>query len=680
MRGKVQYGIGAAALAALCLFHICIARCGAPVYGGVLSAAAAAVLVVLPGLLFAGLTAAGKGPLWLTRSLVGGVALFAAASVAAAWSGLRFLVFAPAALSVWYAVRRKGKKANIASLRGWAVPLCVWLAFLVVYGVCSADYAHASALGVVTPNQDFYYNVANVDSLMQGFPPAQLRFAGMELRYHFLTELLAAGLCMATGISPFDMLGFFITPLLFAGMVCVVWECGAFVFRAGKKPCPWWLAFLLLFSCAGLHKVLENGRSPFWNLSIRHLITNINGMVLATLLMAAVLGLCEWSAREARSKAAFGYLALGVVLLAFSKAPIAGVAVIALACVAVVESARRKTFVPLGKAAAIAAVFAAIYFGYFSKNAQGAVELSLTGTLYKSYFVNILELVRHQAPALWKFAAAAAALAQAFLFSPAVVLLYLGGLARDVRRLGSIPAWRLFANAMAVGGMAAFFLFDHEAMSQMYFAFAGVFFMGALAAENLTDFLAWARERRGALTLALKAALAFWMAVSAATGCFVYGYLFKTNLPVLLEPAAAVQRFANKTPVTAAEEEALAWLREHCGEDEVFLTNRIHSGSALEGFSFIHTGLSGRSCYLETSKFAASNTGADGDEVVRRLHVIETVYGGADAQQWQALCRDEGIQWVVYLSYAAGDWICPQGAQPVFENECVTIFYVEPSP
>ena len=127
MRGKVQYGIGAAALAALCLFHICIARCGAPVYGGVLSAAAAAVLVVLPGLLFADLTAAGKGPLWLTRTLVGGVALFAAASVAAAWSGLRFLVFAPAALSVWYAVRRKGKKANIASLRGWAVPLCVWL-------------------------------------------------------------------------------------------------------------------------------------------------------------------------------------------------------------------------------------------------------------------------------------------------------------------------------------------------------------------------------------------------------------------------------------------------------------------------------------------------------------------------------------------------------------------------
>ena len=59
--------------------------------------------------------------------------------------------------------------------------------------------------------------------------------------------------------------------------------------------------------------------------------------------------------------------------------------------------------------------------------------------------------------------------------------------------------------------------------------------------------------------------------------------------------------------------------------------------------------------------------------------MIGTVYGGADAQDWQQLCREEGIRWVVYLSYAAGDWTCPQGAEPVFENECVTIFFVEPS-
>ena len=38
-----------------------------------------------------------------------------------------------------------------------------------------------------------------------------------------------------------------------------------------------------------------------------------------------------------------------------------------------------------------------------------------------------------------------------------------------------------------------------------------------------------------------------------------------------------------------------------------------------------------------------------------RLQVIGTVYGGADAQDWQQLCREEGIRWVVYLSYAAGD-------------------------
>lgn len=677
MCAQARNGVFAVAgVAALCVFHACVIRCGAPAYGGVLTAAAALVLIWLPGCFLRDILSGTQEELRLTQSLVCGLALFAAVSVAASWSGVHALIYLPAVLGAWQAVRRRGMGVP---WKKWTAPLGIWLAVLLVYGICAADYAHATALGVVTPNQDFYYNVANVDSLMQGFPPAQLRFAGMTLRYHFLTELTAAGLCMATGLGAFDMLGFFVTPLLLLAMLCVIWECGCFLFRDGKKASGWQIAFLLLFSCAGLYKVLDRGLSPFWNLMIRHLITNINGMVLATLLMAAVLGLYEWCMRNPRSQSAFVYLVLGVLLLTFSKAPIAGVAVIALVCASAVESIRGRTFRPFLKAAVVAAVFAAIYFGYFSKNAQGAVELSLTGTLYKSYFSNILQLIKIQTPSLWPAAVAAALLAQTFLFSPAVVLLYASGLVRDVRRMASLPAWRLFANAMAVGGMAAFFLFDHEAMSQMYFAFAGVFFMGALAAENLTDFLAWARGKRNLPIRAAKAVLAFWMAVSVATGLCQYAYLIKTNLPVLINPEAAVQRFPSKTPVTAAEEQALLWLRDHCGEDEVFLTNRIHSGSALESFSFIHTGISGRSCYLETSKLAASNTGADGDEILHRLQVIGTVYGGADAQDWQQLCREEGIRWVVYLSYAAGDWICPQGAEPVFENECVTIFFVEPS-
>lgn len=50
MRAQARNGVFAVAgVAALCVFHACVIRCGAPAYGGVLTAAAALVLIWLPG-------------------------------------------------------------------------------------------------------------------------------------------------------------------------------------------------------------------------------------------------------------------------------------------------------------------------------------------------------------------------------------------------------------------------------------------------------------------------------------------------------------------------------------------------------------------------------------------------------------------------------------------------------
>lgn len=678
--------------ASVCGYGAVAARCGASPLQGLLAAACGALCVVLPGVLTARFLC-GTG--WRTAptalSLVCGLAQFALAAVLASATGAHWLAGAvPLALAG--ALLWRERRAVRALVRRWrgipavgadAAALAAVCAFLLALcALCSARYAHPAALGAVAPDQDFYYNVGNVHSFLLGFPPRQLRYAGMTLRYHFLTELLAAGLSMATGIPAYDALGFWLTPMLLCGVLAALWECGQLLFGGGRAQTWLLLLFTLGSGSAGLYKVLAQGLCPFWNLSLRHLFTNINGMTLVTLLLAAFAALfaalCRAGFRGCRGVCCAA--ALCFFLLCFAKAPVAGVAALAALCAGAALALRRAegSGRALAFAALLLAVFAALYGLYYSVNAAGSVTLSFTGTLYKSYFRNILALIRAKSRALWLLAVPCCMLAQSVCMAPGAAVLALSGLWRDVRglfaRAGACPpGWRLLAWAMAAGGLLAFFLFDHEAMSQMYFAFAGLFFLNLLAADRASALLSLARSRGLWPRLAALAAAGL-MAAGVCTAACTDVYLARTGLQPLLYGAQAATQQPSKTPVTAGEEEAMAWLAAHSGPQEVFATNRVHSGKAEEGFSFIYTGLSGRACYLETFKYAASNTGAPAQEVWRRVDVVYELFSGPSADRAQALCAAEGIGWLAYSRVAYGAWAPPDGLTPAFDNGDVAIY------
>ena len=127
-------------------------------------------------------------------------------------------------------------------------------------------------------------------------------------------------------------------------------------------------------------------------------------------------------------------------------------------------------------------------------------------------------------------------------------------------------------------------------------------------------------------------------------------------------------------------------LRSEMQPGEQFITNRIHTGKALEGLSNVYTGLSGRQCYMEGFKYAISNLGVTSEEALARVETAKTLFSAqTGAQAAQAL--PEGVQVTVYSKHAyqrgwevvavqpcvAERWPAEGPLSPVFGNDVVLV-------
>ena len=136
----------------------------------------------------------------------------------------------------------------------------------------------------------------------------------------------------------------------------------------------------------------------------------------------------------------------------------------------------------------------------------------------------------------------------------------------------------------------------------------------------------------------------------------------------------------------------MAWLAENTPETSLLATNRSHTGLALEGLSNVYSGLSGRRFYMESFKYARTNLGVPEGEIARRVGAMKALFGADIApKDAAALCRDAGIDYVVYSRQAArrawditeqpaagifaGDG-APDGFALVFENDDVAVYRV----
>ena len=629
------------------------------------------------------------GPAAQAAGLVLAFAVFAGLAVLSSAVGSVWLVrLLPLAAVLGLPVaarRRRGSFAAVLQTLRAYLPLAAVAGVLALISAAGAGlFAHPAAVGQITPSQDFFWNLGNAESFLLGFPPADLRFAGVTLTYHYLTELLAAGLSMASGLAVYDVLAFYQTPLLLALLVWALWQLGQAVFGGSRAKSALLLAATFLLGCVSLYKVWPSGQSRFWNTGIRHLLTNINGQATATLFLCLfVLLFWQLAGQKFRAGAPLWVaLVLCFGLLCFAKGPVAGIVAIAAVAAVVWGGLRGGTsrggallFVLL-----VGGGFWLLYRFYFAAGASTSMVFSPAGTLQKSYFANYIALITAKSPLLGKLLLPVFMLLQTFCMAPAGVALYLFALLRDVRRLPRLDVPHLFWHAGAVGGMAAFFLFDHYAMSQIYFGFAGLFFINLLALDALGDAKNWFAKRLPAVRKVAAGTLGVLVAASAATGLLMQAQLAFAGLQVLaspLETAAQSTAQHGTVPLTAAEETGMRWLAAALQPGELFATNRIHTGAAQEGLSNVYSGLSGRGAYMESFKYAVSNMGVAGAQVEERLAVITAIFNADTPHSTvQSLCKAHGIRYLAYCPAFDGATAQFAGFLCVYDSEQLKIYEV----
>lgn len=566
--------------------------------------------------------------------------------------------------------------------------ILLYASLLLLYGFqCVVKYARPSAAGDSLSNQDFLWAVGNAESFKLGFPPQDIRYAGVRLQYHYFTELLAGGLSLVSGIGCYNILAFYLQPCILIALLLCLYRFGQVAFSGSRFKSILFVYFPFIFTDVSLVYSLVFGRSAFWNSYTSHLITNINGYSTATVFLCVFCGLFFHAARQKYRVNPVYYLTIfgAFFLLCFSKGPTGALLVCGLLAAILVGLPLRQTglrgLVLLG---GILAIFLLIFSTIFSAGAQGSVSISAYDTMMAGRLLGplMVKLGGIGSTGL-KLALPLLMLLQVFLMFPVQLPLFLRGLGPDLHAFKAISAERMLAYAMVPGGLIGYFFFFHSGMSQIYLLFAACFFISYFAVDN-TDYLRryfqdgkWVAKGLKKAKKILLGFCALAVAVAFVTTAMLYTYMLGSGLRQGLRNAGVLEKYPYPYVDSADDEAGALWLEEHCPPGVLFATNRVQT-NPINSF---YSAMSGRQAFVEEYTYTQSNMALGDEAVAERLAVNRILFSpDSSLQTVVETARANGIGYLLYARQSGaleGSETVISQLPCVYASERLSIYKVE---
>ncbi len=552
-----------------------------------------------------------------------------------------------------------------------------WLGVLLFFGLLLL-YVFTTVIKAAQPanvgdtllSADMLWNIGNANSFTLRFIPEDIRYSGVQLHYHYLTELFAGALSWMTGISAYNIVAFYMQPWVLACAVYCLYAFGN-VWFGEKKKAMMFAYSMFIFGCGSMWTCFLSGYSSFYNDNAKHIITNINAQTTATIFLC-IFGAMFAQLMKNAFDADFIDLALWLAaffMLCFAKGPVAAIVAIGGAITVVWLFLQRKVkFRGLVAAVAMAGLFFVVYNLFFASGANTSMSLNLWVASYKTTFGAYIENLWWQVSRpVWWLIVGVVLVADIIMLAPAQIVMYLAGLGRDIKNIFRLDGKRLWANSMVAGGLMAYYLFDHYAMSQVYFAFLALFFLHLMAIENM--------ELLKGRIFPKIALIAAGMAVT--TTIFMYTNYIGSGARFLARNLGIIEKYPYDAVVNADDQLAMEYLAENTPANALFATNRIHhSDSKTDGISNIYSAFSGRQSYMEGYAYALTNMGVPYYVVDQRQVINEKLFSAdTSADELKYLCEKTGITHLVYTTQLAGsDSVMASVFDRIYDSETVKIY------
>ena len=278
------------------------------------------------------------------------------------------------------------------------LPVLLFFGLLVLYTFTTVIKAALPAnVGDTLLSADMLWNIGNANSFGLRFIPEDIRYSGVQLHYHYLTELFAGAVAWLSGISAYNIVAFYMQPWVLVCVVYCLYKFGCIWFEDEIKAMLFTFS-MFIFGCGSMWGCFLNGRSMFYNDNAKHIITNINAQSTATIFLC-IFGAMFVQLMKKGFDVPFidiGLWLAAFFMLSFAKGPVAAIVAVG-GCITVLWLfvQRKAGWKGLAGAIAMAAIFFVVYSLFFASGANTSMAFNIWGTAYKSVFGGQLYIMEH---------------------------------------------------------------------------------------------------------------------------------------------------------------------------------------------------------------------------------------------------------------------------------------------